>query len=351
VEKVLAILAINIGAYSVKFKIYSDTHPPRLLASGSVTGIGSDKGSCTIIPVNGPTLSYGDIAVKSPSEAIIPILEWIQQQKQYSFIAIGHRVLDGVYYTEPLLIDEKMIEEFKRLKTLSPSYIQSTLSIVNTFRQAFPSVPQVACFDAHFHNNLPFKNGFHGLSCEYIIGQLQQLDILPDNEKIIIAHLGNNCSMTAIRGKESIDSSGDFSLKTIAETTDDMSQLLQAEHTDIEARKAIHLFCNHVKKQIGSLAAVLGGLDTLVFTGGIGEFHHRIRTRICNDLEFLGIRLNDVLNKQSYAIISGSNSKVTVYAIKTNEEVIIAKHVQYLFESSHAIRTSLVSPPTKTYLS
>lgn len=393
-EKVLTILAINTGSSSLKFKIYSDIHPPRLIASGGVTGIGTDKGSCAINPIDGPPFSYGEIVIKTASEAVIPVLEWIQQQ-HYTIASIGHRLVHGgLKYSEPALIDEEMIKELKEIKLWAPSHLNASLAVVNLFRQAFPDIPQIACFDTWFHHHMPFvakyyalpkslwsegviRYGFHGLSCEYIMGQLQQLDYSVDNKKTIIAHLGSGCSMTAVKGMESVDTTMGFTpasgmimstrtgdidpgvftyllqqkgmtaaevstllnkeagLKAISETSQDMQQLLQAEHTDIHARQAVHMFCYQAKKQIGALAAAMGGLDTLVFTGGIGENQHRIRARICSDLEFLGIRLNDVLNRQSYCNISGSNSRVTVYVIKTNEEAVIAGHVRNFMESHH----------------
>lgn len=388
----MTILAINTGSSSLKFKIFSDTHPPRLVASGSVTGMGANKGSCIITPVDGQPFSYGDIVVKTASEAIIPILEWIKHQN-YALSSIGHRIVHGgMKYSAPTLIDDELLEELKEIKSIAPSHMNSSIAVINLMRQAFPAIPQIACFDTYFHQHMPFvakhyalpkqfreegvmRYGFHGLSCEYIMGQLQQIDYSIEHKKTIIAHLGNGCSMTAVKGKDSIDttmgftpaggmvmstrtgdmdpgvftyllqqkgmSAGELSslfnkeagLKAISESSPDLRELLEHEHTDMNARQAIHMFCYSAKKQIGALAAAMGGLDTLVFTGGIGEHLHRIRARICNDMEYMGIRLNDVFNRQSYAIISGSNSKVTIYVIKTNEEAVIAGHVRRLMDS------------------
>lgn len=315
-EKIKTILSINSGSSSLKFKLFSDTHSLRALVSGSVTGIGSEKATCDIIPTEGNPFSYKDLVLRSASEAAILILEWLKQQEQYNIIGIGHRIVHGgMKYNDPALINDEMISELKELKTLAPSLNQAVLSIIRIFRQGFPSIPQAACFD-----------NSNSLSCEYITSQLQQLDIL-ENQKIIIAHLGNGCSMTALKGLKSIDSSMGFS------PVHDMNLLLQSEYNDRNSREAIHLFCYHAKKQIGALSAAMGGLDILVFTGGIGEHHPRIRLRICNDLEFLGIRLNDVLNKQSFSNISGSNSRVNVYVIRTNEEIVIARSIRSCIES------------------
>jgi acetate kinase len=317
-EKIKSILSINSGSSSLKFKLLSDTQSLRTLVSGNVSGIGSDKAACDIIPTEGNPFSYKDIVIKSASEAAILILEWLKQQEQYNIIGIGHRIVHGgMKHNDAALINDKMISELKELKTLAPSLNQAVLSVIWIFRQGFPSIPQAACFDSS-----------NSLSCEYIITQLEQLDIL-ENQKIIIAHLGNGCSMTALKGSKSVDSSMGFS------PVPDMNHLLQSEYNDNNSREAIHLFCHHAKKQIGALSASMGGLDILVFTGGIGEHHPRIRLRICNGLEFLGIRLNDVLNKQSFANISGSNSRVNVYVIRTNEEIVIARSIRSCIESQN----------------
>jgi acetate kinase len=311
VEKIQAILCINSGSTSLKFKLFSDTQSLRVLVSGNVSGIGSDKATCTILPTEGNTFSYNELVVRSASEAAILILEWLRQQEQYAIKGIGHRIVHGgMKYNDTVLIDEEMLNDLKDLKTLAPSLNQAALAVIRIFRQSFPSVPQAACFDSS-----------NSLSCEYITSQLQQLDVL-ENQKVIIAHLGNGSSMTALKGQKSMDTSLGFS------PVDDMNHLLQTEYSESNSKEAIHLFCYHAKKQIGALAAAMGGLDILAFTGGIGEHHPRIRLRICNDLEFLGIRLNDVLNKQSFCNISGSNSKVNVYVIKTNEEIVMARTVR-----------------------
>lgn len=388
----MTILAINTGSSSLKFKIFSDTHPPRLVASGSVTGIGTNKGSCTITPIEGQPFAYGDIVIKTASEAVIPILEWVQQQ-HYTISSVGHRIVHGgTKYSAPALIDDEMVGELKEIKSMAPSHMHAAISVINLMRKAFPAVPHIACFDTYFHQHMPFvakyyalpkplwkegivRYGFHGLSCEYIMSQLLQIDYSSESKKTIIAHLGSGCSMTAVKSNESVDTTMGFTpaggmimstragdidpgiltylmqqkgmtrselgtlfnkesgLKAVSETSADVKELLEHEHTDIHAKQAINMFCYSAKKQIGALAAAMGGLDTLVFTGGIGENLHRIRARICSDLEFLGIRVNDVLNRQSYAIISGSNSKVTIYVIKTNEEAMIAGHVRRFMDS------------------
>jgi acetate kinase len=399
VENIFSILAINSGSSSLKFKLFSDTQPLKMLASGAVSGIGSAKSTCIITSAEGGVFSYGDLSVQTASEAAILVLEWLQQQQQYTIKGIGHRVVHGgMKYSAPVIINDQMLLELRKMKALAPSHNEAALTVIRTFRQVFPSIIQVACFDTWFHHKMPFeaKNyalpesyrnegviryGFHGLSCEYIMGQLEQMDSITENKKIIIAHLGNGCSMTAVRGKDSIDNTMGFTpaggmimstrcgdidpgvvtylmetgmtaddlttlfnkesgLKAISGSTHDMSQLLHTEHSDIPSRQAVQMFCYYAKKHLGALATAMGGLDMLVFTGGIGEHQPRIRSRICNDLEFFGIRLNDVLNRQSFSNISGSNSRVTVYVIKTNEEIVIARHTHNCLQSSSADHTT-----------
>jgi acetate kinase len=219
------------------------------------------------------------------------------------------------------------------------------------------------------------RYGFHGISCEYIMHRLQQQDPAVNKKKIIIAHLGSGCSLTAVKEGSSIDTTMGFSpagglvmntragdidpgviiylqnkkklkteqlnilfnkeagLKAIAQTEHSMEQLLEEAKGDPRAKEAITMFCYHVKKQIGALTAAAGGLDSIVFTGGIGEHAAGIRQLICRELDFMGIQLDEKLNEQQTEIISAGESKVQVYVIPANEEMMIAKHVkEYLLQ-------------------
>ncbi|HEY4875314.1 MAG TPA: acetate/propionate family kinase, partial [Puia sp.] len=250
-----------------------------------------------------------------------------------------------------------------------------------------PALSQVACFDTAFHTSMPTvakllpiprkyfskgiqRYGFHGLSYSYLMEELHKLiGNKVDKEKIILAHLGNGASLAAIKEGKSIDTSMGFTptsgipmstrtgdldpgvawylmqegkmsakqfnqlinhqsgLLGISETNSDMRELLKLQTQDNRATEAIELFCYQTKKWIGSFAAALGGLDTLVFSGGIGENAPEIRERVCRDLQFLGVELDEKRNADNEAIISADSSKVTVRVIKTNEELMIAKLV------------------------
>ncbi|WP_292401630.1 MULTISPECIES: acetate/propionate family kinase [unclassified Methylophaga] len=274
-----------------------------------------------------------------------------------------------------------------------PCFANSQL--IEAFDQHFPQLKQMVCFDTEFHQNLPtvakllpiprqyyekgiYRYGFHGLSYRYLMQVLQQQNAKKANhDRIILAHLGNGASMTAVTNGQSIDTtmamtpaaglvmgtrSGDLDpglfgvlnrsesmnaeqfetminqqsgLLGISTTTSDMQQLLEKRSTDPNAEDAINVFCYQARKQIGAYAAALGGLDTLVFSGGIGENVAEIRTQICQQLAFIGIELNNELNQQNALCISTSQSKVTVWIIPTNEELMIAQSMCDLLNLNH----------------
>ncbi len=268
---------------------------------------------------------------------------------------------------------------------LAPNHLPDEIKIIKIFQAAFRNVPQVACFDTSFHRDMPsfakyyplpaeyqekglMRYGFHGLSYEYIMQKLADSTSLIDRQKIIIAHLGNGASMVAVKNGVSVDTtmgispigglvmstrSGDLDpcvllfllkqtkltaneldellskhsgLKAIAGTSD-VQELLNKEGNDPRAAEALTVFCYHAKKFIGALSAAMGGLDTLVFTGGIGENSGIIRERICKDLNFIGIDLDTTKNLKNESIISKEISNVSVRVIQTDEELMIARLV------------------------
>jgi acetate kinase len=312
------------------------------------------------------------------------------KKDRYPLAAIGHRLVQGgPDHREPEIIDDKLISALEQWVHLAPNHLPASLAIIKNCRDVFPDAPQVACFDTAFHRDMParalhfaiprplwkegiIRYGFHGLSYEYIMQQLERLTFAGRKEKIIIAHMGNGCSMTAIHHGRSIDTtmgltptgglvmgtrSGDldpglifFLLRQEGMTVDDLENvidkksglealsgnghdvqtLLEKEASDPNAAEALTIFCYQAKKYIGALAAALGGLDTLVFTGGIGENSPVIRRRITEGLQFIGITLDERNNKEQKEIISTLNSQVMVCAIKTNEEMMIACHTREL---------------------
>lgn len=387
-EKPATIAAINSGSSSLKFRLFS-SGPDRLreMVSGKITGIGTDHGLLTITPDKGRSISR-NITVPFISDAANLLADWLVQQPGNDALAgIGHRVVHGgLHFSEPERITPAFLSILQKLVPMAPLHLPDALTVMSTFQQAFPNIPQVASFDTHFHRGMPFeakhfalprtlwtegilRYGFHGLSCQYIVDQVQLTTPLLSTKKMIIAHLGSGSSMTAVKNKRSIETTMGFTpagglvmtkrpgdldpgvilylleqkqitlgalqdlltakagLTAIAGTDASIPELLEKEQADSAAREAITLFCYHAKKQMGALAAAMGGLDIIVFTGGIGEHQPVIRERICEGLEFLGIRLDKTLNEQSAVAIGDKNSNVAVYVIPANEELVIANIV------------------------
>ena len=291
---------------------------------------------------------------------------------------------------EPQRITPALLSELRAAAPLAPEHLAAELAVISATLDHFPGVPQLACFDTSFHRTMPRvatlltiprqlqtdgvqRYGFHGLSCQYLLTALEQLgDPTAQSGRVILAHLGNGASITAVRDGRSVDTTmaltpaaglmmgtrtGDvdpgllYFLSTrhcmsaaeihkmanhasgllgISETSADMRDLLSVEVSDQRAAEAIALFCYQVRKWIGAFVAVLGGLDTLVFTGGIGENAPAIRARICRELNCFGIDLDASANDVTAAVISTSHSRVTVRVIPTDEEQVIATEVNRL---------------------
>ena len=297
---------------------------------------------------------------------------------------VAHRIVHGgPHHMEPERITGGLIAALEDLLPLNPDHLPQALAVIRTTTEQYPSVPQVACFDTAFHRTLPRlaqlyplprhlrdlglrRYGFHGLSCELIVGELGKMaPVAP--ERVIIAHLGNGASMTAVRAGRSIETTMGFSptgglvmgtrsgdldpsvlvyaqrtlemttdamgdlvnresgLIALSETTHDMRSLLAREPDDPRAADAIGLFCYSARKALGGLIAVLGGLDVLVFTGGIGEHAPAVRARICDSLGCFGIELDADLNAGNAALIS-RNPAVQVRVIPADEERMLARH-------------------------
>jgi acetate kinase len=293
----------------------------------------------------------------------------------------------GPKYSDPQLITKEMVEELHRLSPFDPEHLPEEILLTEAFHRRFPDLPQVACFDTAFHHDLPRvarllaiprryeaqgvrRYGFHGLSYAFLMGELVRLAGAEAAQgRVILAHLGNGVSLAAVRGGQSIDTSMGFTpiagvpmstrsgdldpgllwymartegfdakrfnemvnfqsgLLGVSETSSDMRDLLACETRDVRAAEAVALFCYQVKKWIGAFAAALGGLDTLVFAGGIGEKAPTVRARICTGLEFFGIELEKKRNTANEGLISAAASRVAVRVIRTDEEWMIAKTV------------------------
>jgi len=290
-------------------------------------------------------------------------------------------------HTEPEIVTQDLLDELHRISPNDPDHLPREIELIETFRQRHPKLPQVACFDTAFHQTMPRvakllpiprrfdakgiqRYGFHGLSYAYLMEELARLgDPAASKGRVILAHLGNGASMAAVLDGKSIDTSmcftptaglvmstrsGDLDpglapylarteqmttkqfyemvnhnsgLLGVSETTSDMQDLLKQEAADVRAAEAVALFCYQAKKWIGSFAAALGGLDTLVFAGGIGENCASIRVRICEGLGFFGVELNLARNAENAAVISSDASRVKARVIRTDEEIMIARSV------------------------
>jgi acetate kinase len=316
-------------------------------------------------------------------------MDWINERVgRVPLTSVGHRVVHGgPKYWDPQCITPELIEELHHITPFDPDHLPEEILLIEAFHRRFPDMPQIACFDTAFHHDMPRvaklvpiprryeakgvqRYGFHGLSYAYLMQELERLaGAVAANGRVILAHLGSGASMAAVLGGQSIDTtmaftpaaglvmstrSGDLDpglfsflarsekmtasrfdkmvnhesgLLGISESSSDMRDLLAQEATDVRAAEAVALFCYQARKWIGAYAAALGGLDTLVFAGGIGENAPAVRARICEGLGFLGIELNGPRNAENAAVISGDTNRVAVRVIRTNEELMIATSV------------------------
>ena len=382
------VLTINAGSSSIKFAIYKVTETLLQVLHGQIENIG--KNNCILNFHNIVTGQKEELFINATDydTATNNLITWLEKKLDFSYLkAVGHRIVHGLHHTRPQKITLQLVNELKAISSYDPEHLPKEITLIECFQKRYPSMVQIACFDTAFHTNMPpvaqllpiprryfnmgiKRYGFHGLSYTYLLEQLQNKsgnDIA--NGKIILAHLGNGASLAAVKDGKSVDTSMGFTptsglpmgtrcgdldpgvawylmqfeklnaqqfnhlinhesgLLGISETTADMRELLKIQATDSRAAEAIALFCYQTKKHIGACAAVLGGLETLVFSGGIGEHTPEVRSQICDGLEFLGIELCEIKNMNNAPIISTEKSKVTVYVMPTNEELMIARLV------------------------
>jgi len=376
------ILTINSGSSSLKFSVYDMSRSEEALLSGEFKRIGLGHG---IFHAEGQDQ---EIDLPDHDVALQWLFGWLANHGPgMKLDAVGHRlVYGGPNHYKPQLITPALENDLKKLIPFAPDHLPEELKAVEAVKNVYPSLPQVACFDTAFHWQSPRiaklfplprhywdeglrRYGFHGLSYAYIVQELAR-DGAAEG-RVVVAHLGNGASMAAIRNQSPVDTtmgmtpsgglmmgtrSGDLdpgavffvaekesSLATaktilnekagllgVSEISSDMQDLLGKETIDSRAAEAIDLFCYQARKSLGSLVAVLGGLDTLVFTGGIGEHASSVRSRICEGLEFLGIRLDSTLNNSNDSVISTEESQVQVRVMKTDEEIMIARYTNDL---------------------
>lgn len=388
------ILTVNCGSSSLKFSLYQDDD--LLLALyGSVKPAANDETHFIVQDYRHEFWANHPLAHAGVLAGIKELIDWLHGHRaRYPISAIAHRLVQGgPDHRAPELITPELLHQIHQLSYLAPNHIPDELQVIKAFRTAFPEAQHIACFDTFFHKDMPdlakyyplpavyrekglIRYGFHGLSYEYILDKLVKKSPAMLKKKIIIAHLGNGASMVGVKNGQSIETTmgltplgglvmgtrtGDLDpgvllfllkkekmtcealeellgknagLKAIA-GTGDMATLISREAKDEQAEAAIASFCYQIKKTIGALAAAMGGLDTLVFTGGIGENAAVIRDYICHDLGFLGIRLNQRLNYDNHSIISKTGSPVTVRVLPTNESAMMARHTKALISKSH----------------
>jgi acetate kinase len=384
-----SVLTVNGGSSSIKFALFEVGEAPRRILEGRIEGIGLHQGSFKAKGLQSADNFSRPAVVSNHTMAVNVLMDWVKARlEQGGLAAIGHRVVHGgPKYWQPQRITPEMIQELHQLSPFDPDHLPEEILLTKAFHSRFADLPQIACFDTAFHHDLPRvarllpiprryedkgvrRYGFHGLSCAYLIEELARVkDAQAANGRVILAHLGNGASLTATRGGRSVDTSMGFTptagipmstrsgdldpglvwflartenldakqwnllvnsqsgLLGVSETTPDVRDLLQREAEDIRAAEAIALFCYQIKKWIGALAAALGGLDTLVFSGGIGENAAPIRARACDGLGFLGIELDEKRNLANQSVISAESSRVAVRVIPTDEEWMIARTV------------------------
>lgn len=382
-----AILVINAGSSSIKFAAYvvrSDEQDLNPIYRGEVSRIGR----CAHLMVEGPNGTSREnqaIAATSHEEALSYLLTWIERQKaEYAFVAAGHRVVHGgTAFQQPKIITPAMIVRLQKLTPLAPLHQPHNLAAITSLNRLRPNLVQVACFDTAFHHTMPIEEqtfalptelteegirryGFHGLSYEYVTSVLPRHLGSAAAGRVIVAHLGHGASLCAMRDGKSIATTMTFTpldglpmatrcgsidpavilylmrekgmdaravsdllhhrsgLLGVSGISGDMRALLASNKP--EALQAIDLFVHRVNRELGSLAAALGGLDAVVFTAGIGERAPLIRTRICEQAGWLGIRLDDCANTANRTRISASDSPISAWVIPTNEELVIARH-------------------------
>ena len=386
----MRILTINCGSSTLKFELFEAEDGERSLARGVVDRIGG-RASAELASRSGER-TVRSIGAADHGEATHQAIRLLSSSGLLGGLdAVGHRVVHGgARFSGPALLDAGVEETIEELAQLAPLHNEPSLVAIRAVREALgPGVSQVAAFDTAFHSRMPrvarlfalprklaeegvLRYGFHGLSYEYIMGELRALDPEGAAGRVLIAHLGNGASMVAVRGGVGVETtmgltpsgglvmgtrSGDLDpsvllyllekkelsppevgalinrragLLGVSGTTADMRDLLNREATDPRAAEAVALFCYQAKKFLGALAAALGGLDTLVFTGGIGERAAPVRWRICEGLEFLGLKLDRSRNAEHAPIVSSADTPATVRVIPTDENLMVARHTREL---------------------
>jgi acetate kinase len=390
------LLTINTGSSSLKAALYrlreGATESLELRAEAS--RIGGQGGGMRLTDARGETLEECRDDLPDHAAALDALLSRLRDRglDQDDLAAVGHRIVHGGdRYREPQRVTPRVVTDLRALVPIDPNHLPQAIAAIEAVGRAYPAVPQVVCFDTAFHSRMPrvarlyalpsqlteegiIRYGFHGLSYEYVMEELRRLEREAAAGCVVVAHLGNGASMAAVRGGVGVDTtmgftptgglvmgtrSGDLDpsvplymleergltptevsdllnkqagLLGVSGTSADMRDLLDREAYDVRAAEAITLFCYQAKKFLGALATALGGLDALVFTGGIGEHSATVRGRICEGLEFLGIQLEPDRNAAHAPVISSEDTAVSVRVIPTDEDLMVARHTRKLIQ-------------------
>jgi len=383
------ILTVNGGSSSIKFATFATSRPPRRLLSGRIERIG--ESGTRLVAMGAPPASpeIRPVDAADHRRAAACLIAYLRERLGPAALAgVGHRVVHGgVHLLDHQRVTPELIAELRRNQPLDLAHLPREITLIEAFRGAFPDLPQVACFDTAFHRDMPRvarllpiprhydtagvrRFGFHGLSYTYLLERLAEI-AGPEaaGGRVLLAHLGAGASMAAVRGGKPIDTTMGFTptaglvmgtrpgdldpgllvymmrvqrmapdqmddfisrrcgLLGLSETTANMGDLLARRADDTRAAEAVDVFCYQARKFAGALTAAMGGLDTLIFAGGIGEHSPDIRAEICRGLEYLGLRLDATRNAANAELISAEQSRVAVRVIPTDEELIIARAV------------------------
>jgi len=386
-----AILVLNAGSSSLKFSLFADGAALELALRGQVEGIGTaprfvakDRAGAVV-----DEKAWDGAAALDHAGAVDHLMEFLARQVSRGALrAVGHRVVHGgTRYAAPVRVDAAVVDALAELVPLAPLHQPHNLAPIRAIAKRMPSLPQVACFDTAFHRSAPpvaqafalppeitergvRRYGFHGLSYEYVASAMRAVDAKAAAGRMVVAHLGNGASMCAIAGGTSIATTMGFTaldglmmgtragnldpgvlvwlmdemkmgprdlerllyhrsgLLGVSGLSSDMRTLLASDEP--RAAFAIELFCYRIARELGSLAAALGGLDALVFTGGIGEHAAPIRERVVRAAGWLGLELDDAANRSRASRITAARSRVPAYVVPTDEELMIARHVHAL---------------------
>lgn len=391
-----SILTINGGSSSIRFALFGSDDSPARSLHGKLDRIGLGGTLLTFRDETSDQQGRIEVAAEDHKPAVESLLDWLEDHVSFDALAgIGHRIVHGMHHTQPTPVSRPLLDELRRISPFDPKHLPREIELMEACARRHPELKQVACFDTAFHANMPRvaqllsiprrfealglrRYGFHGLSYTFL---MEELDRVAGPEqaggRVILAHLGNGASLAAVRGGRGIDTTMGFTpasglvmgsrpgdldpgvawylmdaegltpkqfnhlinsecgLLGISETTSDMRDLIALQSSDVRAAEAVELFCYQSRKWIGSFAAALGGLDTLVFAGGIGENTSEVRSRICQGLEFLGIELDESGNAANGPLISSAASRVAVRVIPTDEELMIAREVRRLINDRH----------------